>query len=1517
MEFQSLRKALEIRNHQVRISTDTLDEHFTATILNTFYDKGRAIVITEASPGPADGDNTIVIQGKALFPQLADEQIATPLAVNVTATFALDEKGALSATLRYGPINERSFAHIFPNLPARDNAEESVLDGLRLTDCYFVLTTHQHRDTRFNIELQRGLNFVSTWTPAGMLGLFQHMFHRDTLTLYGPIVLPEHDHAPSLTEGQLPWDVETLVPGIHLQAKLGFTASFPPPDGKMQFSETLFRLYSPITFDWFLKNLDYEPVMAYVGSIAIPSIRAEPLGTLAAVSSLGLDDFDNEVVIRGKFSGVNLDNLSQLIAMAGTNDSGSDDLAAILMPEPIRNTLGKIELQEAAVHLTSAGGRFEVAYTAFTIGIGVLWPVVEKTLEIGLKSVQVVIAKPFDSKQRSISASIKGSMRFLNVPLDVTVKIPGFFIYAEQTHPVTIQLQDVFNQEPFTTIPVRPPNFTIDHITVTAEPDSYYAFSMSMAADRPWTIDGEYTLPALHLAISTTGWQFEARTDYGAKGIPIVKLLAQLAAEVGGFPKDIALPSSIEGITIDHFVVSYNTQSKDLYVLCEGKLPLIADKPPIEAQVTIDIEHLDGTSRKTFGGQLIIYPEEGQPLYFTLIFDKEPTAQTFLATYHEPEGREIGVDALLSEVLKETIATGLHFTLKDALYAYSKREEITNLLFGLGVGLDIDLSKLPLVGPLMVQMLGGRTVGIQDLRLLVARLAFSRQDVDALNRLMPAGIPALPLPASAQAEQSVALDRGLHVSATLNLGGAPQPLALPTSAASAPPERDGGVPHEAGPGDKAIKPSDSAKWFNIDQTLGPFHLQRLGVAWKDQRLWFLLDASLDLMGLTLGLAGLGVSLPLADPKPERLQFDLQGLEIGFKQGPVEISGGLLRAGNAYTGMALLKTEAFTITGIGSYTQIEGVDSLFIYAVLDRDLGGPAFFHVTGLAAGFGYNRALTLPPIDQVQAFPLVEVAMHPKALRDLSAVSGKIDRFLTPAQGQYWLAVGVRFSSFELIESFAMLTVAFGTETTIAILGLSKITIPKLPGVGAEPPPTPVPPIAYAELAIKVQLQPERGVLMAEARLTPNSYLFTKECHLTGGFAFYVWFGKHEHAGDFVVTLGGYHPKFVVPAHYPVVPRVGLNWQVSPNLAVQGELYFALTPTCLMAGGRLGALYRQGGLQAWFEAYIDALIVWEPLHYEMQAGIRLGASYYADFLGVTLSLEMAAKAHFWGPPFAGKVDITWAILSFTIYFGDSQSPAEPESLKWKPFQDAFLPRATSESSEPDPLTIAITRGLIHEVKEGDGYVIVNPHQLRLRVVSAVPSRTITMNGHTFSDACTLGIRPMGIRQLDSRLTIALKHSGDEARNFIPAAIYQNVPGALWSAAPFDRNKERQETELIHDALIGVQCEPVAPQLGQDAVTLDDPQALYTPIQAERCAWEYAYAVTAADYDPREVRTHIQTPSPTVRNTRQTILNNLADSQLFAPPPEVMTQAMDAASTMVLCATPVECGLGMLPNTRG
>ena len=108
--------------------------------------------------------------------------------------------------------------------------------------------------------------------------------------------------------------------------------------------------------------------------------------------------------------------------------------------------------------------------------------------------------------------------------------------------------------------------------------------------------------------------------------------------------------------------------------------------------------------------------------------------------------------------------------------------------------------------------------------------------------------------------------------------------------------------------------------------------------------------------------------------------------------------------------------------------------------------------------------------------------------------------------------------------------------------------------------------PIAEAQLLLKAAIVPDEGIVLVQAQLTNDSYIFSRDCHLTGGFAFASWL-KGEHEGEFVVSLGGYHPDFKVPSYYPQVPRVGFNWSISPELSVKGGGYYAFVPHAIMAG--------------------------------------------------------------------------------------------------------------------------------------------------------------------------------------------------------------------------------------------------------------------------------------------------------------------------------------------------------------
>ena len=160
---------------------------------------------------------------------------------------------------------------------------------------------------------------------------------------------------------------------------------------------------------------------------------------------------------------------------------------------------------------------------------------------------------------------------------------------------------------------------------------------------------------------------------------------------------------------------------------------------------------------------------------------------------------------------------------------------------------------------------------------------------------------------------------------------------------------------------------------------------------------------------------------------------------------------------------------------------------------------------------------------------------------------------------------------------------------------------------------------------------------------------MVSRECTLSGGFAFFSWFKDQPDqpgvdaakAGDFVATLGGYHPAFKPPPYYPTVPRLQLLWQVNDRLSIKGSAYFALTAHAVMAGGLLEAVWTDGDVSASFTAAADFLLAWQPYHYDASVSVRMRADITLHVFGTHhLSFEAGAGVHLWGPEFSGTAEI-------------------------------------------------------------------------------------------------------------------------------------------------------------------------------------------------------------------------------------------------------------------------------------
>lgn len=142
----------------------------------------------------------------------------------------------------------------------------------------------------------------------------------------------------------------------------------------------------------------------------------------------------------------------------------------------------------------------------------------------------------------------------------------------------------------------------------------------------------------------------------------------------------------------------------------------------------------------------------------------------------------------------------------------------------------------------------------------------------------------------------------------------------------------------------------------------------------------------------------------------------------------------------------------------------------------------------------------------------------------------------------------------------------------------------------------------------------------------------------------------------------------------------------------VKAEGYTALTPGAFMIGGRLAATYTSGLLSAWFTAYLDVLIQWNPFYLEMALGISIGVAFTIKvwFVKVRVSISVGINLALWTPPFGGRVTVKVWFISFSFDIGSKRD--QLPVANWSEVRAQL----------PAPLAITPEQGLLADVDAGE-----------------------------------------------------------------------------------------------------------------------------------------------------------------------------------------------------------------------
>ncbi len=595
-------------------------------------------------------------------------------------------------------------------------------------------------------------------------------------------------------------------------------------------------------------------------------------------------------------------------------------------------------------------------------------------------------------------------------------------------------------------------------------------------------------------------------------------------------------------------------------------------------------------------------------------------------------------------------------------------------------------------------------------------------------------------------------------------------------------------------------------WLPVQRSFGPVYVEQVGVgavgsAAETSAVQLLLDGGLQMLGLSVGVDDLGVTIPVDTPlQPGTWKLGLAGLALGLDAGGLTVAGGLRERRRPtpegaqplppdYVGMLRVSFAQYGITAIGGYGEFpdgtgDTYTSFFLFGALSAPLGGPPAFFVTGIGAGGGINRRLVVPPdLTQLPSFPLI-AAMDPDS--DLATdPMGALDRLgeVFPAErGTFWFAAGIRFTSFVVVESIAVLSAEIGDGLEVNLLGLSRMDLP-----------TPQTPMARIELALRARFSTREGVLSVQGQLTDNSWIINESCRLTGGFAFVTWF----RTGQFVLTLGGYHPRFARPAEFPVVPRLGYAWQVSDMISIKGDSYFALTASCVMAGARLDVSIDAGWLWGRLVAGFDALIAFDPFSYRLTVYAAVTVGFTIEicvrFLGcarIRFSMTLDAELDIEGPELRGTAKLDLDVTSFTVRFGATGAQPSRTPLRWTEFYDKYLVAGDEDRRVLDATVTAGGLALPAGGQAEDGSVAAPWRVLPEFVLTTSTRAACTeVNGARAAGAAglPLGVGPMQVARISSEHTVALRGpDGTDATaavrvvavlGFAPAGIWETVDG--------------------------------------------------------------------------------------------------------------------------------------------
>ncbi|HEU5102576.1 MAG TPA: DUF6603 domain-containing protein, partial [Roseiflexaceae bacterium] len=449
--------------------------------------------------------------------------------------------------------------------------------------------------------------------------------------------------------------------------------------------------------------------------------------------------------------------------------------------------------------------------------------------------------------------------------------------------------------------------------------------------------------------------------------------------------------------------------------------------------------------------------------------------------------------------------------------------------------------------------------------------------------------------------------------------------------------------------------------------------------------------TLDVLGIGLATEGGGVSLTAAvsatvNLGPVRLVVEQIGVRSAITPGPGSlgsadltirptppsgigvaidaptiVGGGFLffdpRRGE-YGGILQLEiAETIAVTGIGLLsTRMPGGGKGYSLIVIIAAQGFAPIqlgfgFTLTGIGGLLGVNRTVL---VDALRSgikngslgsilFPADPIRNAPQIVSDLRAV-------FPPAADRFVFG--------------PMAIVAWGTPTILTLEIALLLELPEpvrliiLGRLRAA-----LPDANHALIQVRMDaigvIDFNRGEIALDATLYDSRIL---EFALTGDMALRASWGRQP---NFVLSVGGFNPRFAAPADFPKLRRLALSLGDGDNPRLRFESYLALTSNSVQFGARLDFAYSAAGFTLAGFLGFDALFQFAPFTFIADVGAMVALKRGKSVLmSVSLDMSLAGPTpwHVWGKA-TFKIFFFKVSIRFDHRFGHEPPPALPEPI--------------------------------------------------------------------------------------------------------------------------------------------------------------------------------------------------------------------------------------------------------------